>query len=95
MPHFKNADNDLFWLDEGDDPAVWLPNCTLITDAEADAIRAEKFQIAVDAMPYTEKRAAEYPDFRDYLDGVVKDDQTQVQKYIDDCLAVKAKYPKE
>ncbi len=30
----------------------------------------------------------------DYLDGIVKGDDTQVQKYIDDCLAVKAKYPK-
>lgn len=30
----------------------------------------------------------------DYLDGIVKGDQTQVDKYIADCLAVKAKYPK-
>ena len=51
-------------------------------------------QALVDSEAYKEKRAAEYPDFRDYLDGVVKGDQAQVQKYIDDCLAVKAKYPK-
>lgn len=43
---------------------------------------------------YSELRAAEYPDFREYLDGIVKGDQTQVQAYIDACLAVKAKYPK-
>lgn len=43
---------------------------------------------------YKEKRAAEYPDFRDYLDGIVKGDDAQVQAYIDACLAVKAKYPK-
>lgn len=30
----------------------------------------------------------------DYLDGVVKGDQAQIDKYIADCLAVKAKYPK-
>ena len=41
------------------------------------------------------KRAAEYPPMADYLDGIVKGDTAQVQKYIDDCLAVKAKYPKE
>lgn len=46
------------------------------------------------AMPYSEKRASEYPSFLDYLDGVVKNDQTQIQEYIDACLAVKAKYPK-
>ena len=40
-------------------------------------------------------RAREYPDFREYLDGIVKGDNVQVQKYINDCLAVKAKYPKE
>ena len=43
---------------------------------------------------YKEKRAAEYPDFRDYLDGIVKGDNTQVQAYIDACNAVKNKYPK-
>ena len=36
----------------------------------------------------------EYPDFEDYLDGLVKGDQAQMDKYIQDCLAVKAKYPK-
>jgi hypothetical protein len=44
---------------------------------------------------YKYQRAAEYPDFREYLDGIVKGDQTQVQAYIDACNAVKAKYPKE
>ena len=39
-------------------------------------------------------RRAEYPDYRDYLDAIVKGDDAQKQKYIDDCLAVKAKYPK-
>jgi hypothetical protein len=40
-------------------------------------------------------RANEYPNFKDYLDGIVKGDQAQIDKYIADCLAVKAKYPKE
>lgn len=43
---------------------------------------------------YKAKRAAEYPDFRDYLDGIVKGDNAQVQAYIDACNAVKNKYPK-
>ena len=46
-------------------------------------------------LTYVEKRAAEYPDFREYLDGIVKGDQVQIDKYIADCLAIKAKYPKE
>jgi len=44
---------------------------------------------------YADKRAKEYPDFKEYLDGIVKGDNAQIQKYINDCLAVKAKYPKE
>jgi predicted deacetylase len=43
---------------------------------------------------YKEKRAAEYPSFIEYLDGVVKGDQAQIQAYIDACQAVKNKYPK-
>jgi hypothetical protein len=95
MPHFKNANNELFWLDEGDDPAVWLPQCTSITNAEADAIRVQQAQAAEAALTYAEKRQAEYPPVTDYIDGVVKGDQTQIDKYIADCLAVKAKYPKD
>jgi hypothetical protein len=51
-------------------------------------------QAYMDAHAYIAKRQAEYPPFTDYLDGVVKGDQAQVQAYIDACLAVKTKYPK-
>jgi hypothetical protein len=30
----------------------------------------------------------------DYLDGVVKGDQAQIDAYIADCKAIKFKYPK-
>ena len=43
---------------------------------------------------YITNRAKEYPPITDYLDGVVKGNQTQIDKYIADCQAVKAKYPK-
>lgn len=43
---------------------------------------------------YADKRRVEYPSIYEYVDGVVKGDEAQVQKYVDDCLAVKAKYPK-
>jgi hypothetical protein len=46
-------------------------------------------------LTYAQKRAAEYPPVTDYLDGVVKGDQAQIDAYIAACLAVKAKYPKE
>lgn len=43
---------------------------------------------------YVDKRREEYPSIFDYLDGVVKNDTNQINKYIADCKAVKAKYPK-
>jgi hypothetical protein len=61
--------------------------------AEEKAVKlAEKAALA--ATQYQRQRAAEYPPMADYIDGIVKDDQAQVQAYIDACLAVKAKYPK-
>ena len=47
-----------------------------------------------DTRTYAEKRQAEYPPVELYLDGIVKGDTAQVDKYIADCLAVKDKYPK-
>ena len=46
------------------------------------------------ALSYAEKREREYPPITDYLDGVVKGDQSQIDSYIAACQAVKAKYPK-
>jgi hypothetical protein len=48
----------------------------------------------IDPEAYKAKRQAEYPPITDYLDGMVKGDQAQIDKYIADCQAVKAKYPK-
>ena len=50
--------------------------------------------LIIDPLQYKQNRAAEYPPITDYIDGVVKGDQAQVQAYINACLAVKAKYPK-
>ena len=45
-------------------------------------------------LTYADLRRAEYPPIADYIDGVVKGDQTQIDAYIAACLAVKDKYPK-
>ena len=51
-------------------------------------------QAYINAHAYIEKRQKEYPPMTDYLDGIAKGDQAQIAKYIADCQAVKAKYPK-
>lgn len=54
----------------------------------------KRLQAEHEATEYQRLRAAEYPDFKEYLDGIVKGDDEQVQAYIDACKAVKEKYPK-
>lgn len=93
-PHTTDSANyaELEALIEANDPSVvfcdmavaqalpWAPPEPLTPEQLLEDVRA--------------KRAAEYPPMADYLDGIVKGDQSQVQAYIDACLAVKAKYPK-
>lgn len=55
---------------------------------------AARLQTEYDALEYQRLRAPEYPDFKEYLDGVVKGDQAQIDAYIAACQAVKDKYPK-
>jgi len=67
-----------------------------LVEIDEEKINAEiaRLDAEAQAVEYKKLRAKEYPDFREYLDGIVKGDQEQVQAYIDACLAVKAKYPK-
>ena len=77
----------------GNDVEWHEPSTAPVTDAQIDAELA-RLQAEYDAQQYQRNRAKEYPDFKDYLDGIVKGDTAQVQAYIDACNAVKAKYPK-
>lgn len=94
MQHYKDTENNLHWLDSTDFEHLLPRGCVPITDEEAAAIHAAEQAAIEAAKTYAQKRAAEYPPITDYLDGVVKGDQAQIDKYIADCLAVKAKYPK-
>tara|TARA_Y100000310_G_scaffold58772_1_gene54103 strand:- start:42 stop:359 length:318 start_codon:yes stop_codon:yes gene_type:complete len=53
-----------------------------------------RLQAEYDTQDYARKRKAAYPNIYDYMDGIVKDDQTQINKYIADSQAVKVRYPK-
>jgi len=77
-----------------DDVITWVVEPEIKpTDAEIDAELA-RLRAEYNAKEYQRKRALEYPDFRDYLDGIVKGNQSQIDSYIAACQAVKAKYPK-
>jgi hypothetical protein len=83
--------------------AIYKLNPSVVTirgetayDADGNEVAYDKaaVQAYVDAHAYIAKRASEYPPVTDWLDGMVKGDQAQIDKYIADCLAVKAKFPK-
>jgi hypothetical protein len=99
MPHYiDTTTNTIYVLDSSEHINFILDGCVEITAEEAATIHAETTATAnaayLASLTYQELRASEYPDFRLYLDGVVKNDQQQIQDYIDACLAVKEKYPK-
>jgi len=65
-------------------------------DAQGNKVEIDMAAVAAWVNPnaYKYQRAIEYPPVTDYIDGVVKGDQAQIDAYIAACLAVKAKYPK-
>ena len=85
MPHYKDLNNALHWLDDASF-AHYLPaGCVKITEAEADALRP------VHVPTYAEQRAAEYPSITDQLDLLYHGGETAWKSAIQ---AVKDKYPK-
>ena len=92
---FKSPTREVFaYEDDGSQDHLIDSSLIPITEAEADVLRAENLQAFIATLPYDQQRMNEYPDFRLYLDGIVKNDQVQIQAYISACQAVKAKYPK-
>ena len=79
----------LKWLEK----PVWEGGQKKPTKEEVEA-EVARLQKEWEDTEYQRLRAKEYPDVKEYLDGLVKGDTEQMQAYIDACLAVKAKYPK-
>lgn len=86
---------DAQWVLTGDsyDGLEWKSEGPPPTEEEL-LVEVERLQSEYDALEYQRLRKAEYPDYADYLDGIVKGDQQQIDNYISSCLAVKEKYPK-
>jgi len=87
---FEVADatvNDIYQLEDG--VPVFVRS---VTQDEIDSAAAA--HDAFISTQYARQRAGEYPPITDYIDGVVKGDQSQIDAYIAACQAVKAKYPK-
>ena len=71
-----------------------------LNDEEVDLIISEYFLGRIDVGKwrienYGLLRKRAYPDTAGYLDGIVKGDQDQIDKYRAECMAVKKRFPKE
>lgn len=84
------------WIIDGDQISGlnWLDE-TINKPSDLEILQeVDRLQKEYDALEYQRLRALEYPPMADYLDGVVKGDQAQIDAYIAACQAVKEKYPK-
>lgn len=94
MKHFIEGDAVFAFEDDGSQDhlitAVMVP---ISDEAIRIKVKADEEQ-EFNALSYVEKRSREYPLMTDYLDGLVKGDQAQMDLYIERCAAVKTKYPK-
>jgi hypothetical protein len=97
MPHYKDIENKVYWLEEGDDPAVWLPNCTLVSEEEANVLIAaiqNDMQAEYKAsLTYAQNRINEYPSIGDQLDALFKAGVFPADM-AEKIQSVKDKYPK-
>jgi hypothetical protein len=95
MKHYKDANNNLFGIEEGQSVPAGL---TEITKAEAERIgkiNYEKFrEEELAQMDYVRQRINNYPELGEFVDAWVKNDQAALEEYRQKCLAVKSKYPK-
>lgn len=84
------------WVLRGDDfeGLEWLDEVQTQPTEQEIYDEISRLQEEYDALEYQRLRKPEYPPIEDYLDGIVKGDQGQVNAYITACLAVKEKYPK-
>lgn len=87
MPHYKDTENKLHWLDDAYYEYLLPPGSVQITDEEADALRPQP-----EPLTYKELRAAEYPSFADQFDLMYHGGLDAWKAAIQ---AVKDKYPKE
>ena len=95
MKHYKDANNNLFGIEEGQPVPVEL---TEITKVEADRIGKLNYEKVreeeISKLDYVRQRINNYPELGEFVDAWVKNDQAALEEYRQKCLDVKAKYPK-
>jgi hypothetical protein len=92
--HLGFSKDDFLLQDDSDGKGVYVKEWNS-DKPQPSAEEMKKANDFVKAQEYIYKRKESYPPMEDYLDGIVKGDQAQIDKYVSDCLAIKEKFPKE
>lgn len=95
MKHYKDSNNNLFGIEEGQ-PV--LEGLVEISKVEAERIGKQNFEKLraeeIAKMDYVRQRLTAYPELGEFVDAWVKNDQAALEEYRQKCLAVKAQFPK-
>ena len=95
MKHYKDSNNNLFGIEEGQPVPEGLVE---ISKVEAERIGKENYEKAraaeIAQMDYVRQRLTAYPELGEFVDAWVKNDQAALEEYRQKCLAVKAQFPK-
>ena len=95
---YKDSNNEIYSYPTDGSQDHLIGDKIPISQDEANKIIVAKFEPQtkeiLNTLSYAEKRQLEYPPIIDYIDGVVKGDQAQIDTYLAACRAVKDKYPK-
>jgi hypothetical protein len=93
--HYKDANNNLFgFAADGSQNHLKPDGLIEITMLEVEQIGKENAEKELAKMNYVEQRLRAYPPMSNFADAWVKQDEAALEKYRQDCLAVKARYPK-
>jgi hypothetical protein len=95
MKHYKDSNNKLFGFEDNQNVPAGLVE---ITKLEAELLGKQNFEAQketeIASMDYVRQRLTAYPELGAFVDAWVKNDEAALEEYRQDCLAVKAKYPK-
>ena len=95
MKHYKDSNNNIFGFEDNQDVPSGLVE---ITKLEANIIGKQNYEAAreieIAEMDYVRQRLTAYPELGTFVDAWVKNDEVALEEYRQECLAVKAKYPK-
>lgn len=95
MKHYKDADNKLFGIPDGQPVPAGLIEITKVEAERIGKLNYEKQrEEEIAQMDYVRQRLTFYPEMSEFVDAWVKNDQAALEEYRQKCLEVKTKYPK-